>query len=222
MKEFWEAVLQNSEANALHQSSDVPMDDEFDQDDDPLDSLLEGRELGILLRTDYANEEAWQAFCGKLQSAEQELANGLKDSEPAEDTQSLAGPSAASSSTQPEYSDSDEESSDGVPSPIIKVINPSGPHMPLFQNVSNLTALRLLNDVDIRPAPNPPAGQSRIKPPNRLVDQGTWQEIYSGMNIWIYDAQSNVDQCVRFVSQEGDIYGTATWVELTLRYRVAD
>ncbi|KAG6866634.1 hypothetical protein C0991_000744 [Blastosporella zonata] len=82
--------------------------------------------------------------------------------------------------------------------------------MSRFQDISNLTALRLLNDVDIRPAPKLPAGESRIKPQNRLIDQGTWQEIYSGMNIWIYDAQSNTDQCVRLVSQEGDIYGTAT------------
>ncbi|KAG6844414.1 hypothetical protein H0H87_007069 [Tephrocybe sp. NHM501043] len=184
---------------------------DFEQDDDPLDHLLDGRELGILLRTDYSNEDAWQAFCTKLQTAEQELVDGLKKPETSNDTD--AAPPATA---QPEDSDSDTESSEGVPSPIIKIVNPSPPEIPLFQDISNLTALRLLNDVDIRPAPTPPAGESRIKPQNRLIDQGTWQEIYSGMNIWIYDTLSNTDQCLRLVSQEGDIYGTATYVEFDL------
>ncbi|KAG6886273.1 hypothetical protein C0993_006683 [Termitomyces sp. T159_Od127] len=139
-----------------------------------------------------------------LQGAEQELADGLKEGSTENNEP------ASSTAVQPEGSDSDTESSDGVPSPIIKIVNPSPAEMPLFHNISNLRALRLLNDVDIRPAPNLPQGQSRIKPPNRLIDQGTWQEIYTGMTIWIYDTQSNVDRCVRLVSQEGDIYGTAT------------
>ncbi|KAG6920095.1 hypothetical protein DXG01_010163 [Tephrocybe rancida] len=181
------------------------MDDDF-EDDDPLDYLLEGRELGILLRTNYSNENAWQAFCTKLQDAEQDLADGLKKSEP--DTNEARV--SKSSTAQHEDSDSDTESFEGPPSPIIKIVNPSVPEILLFQNISNLEALHLLNDVDIRPAPTPPTGESRIKPPNRLIDQGMWQEIYTGMNIWIYDAQSNTDQCVRLVSQQGDIYGTAT------------
>jgi len=49
-----------------------------------------------------------------------------------------------------------------------------------------------------------------MSPPNRLVDQGGWQEVYEGHTIWVYDALSNSDQCVRLVSQAGDFYGTAT------------
>jgi len=65
--------------------------------------------------------------------------------------------------------------------------------------------------VDIRPCPTLPEGtKQRIHPPNRLVDQGGWQEIYVGPTIWIYDTQSNKDQCARLVSPQGDIYGTAT------------
>ncbi|KAG6862335.1 hypothetical protein C0995_016033 [Termitomyces sp. Mi166 len=179
--------------------------DDFDQVDDPLDFLLEGRELGILLRTDYSNEDAWRSFCATLQAAEQELANGLEKPDPNDNNEP-----ASTTADQIEDSDSDTESSDGVPSPIIKIVNPAPSEMSFFHNISNLRALRLLNDVDIRLAPNPPQGQSRIKPSNRLIDQGTWQEIYTGMTIWIYDAQSNTDHCVRLVSQEGDIYGTAT------------
>jgi len=43
-----------------------------------------------------------------------------------------------------------------------------------------------------------------------LIDQGGWQEIYLGKQLWIYDSRSNSDDCVRVVSQVGDFYGTAT------------
>ncbi|KAG6898125.1 hypothetical protein C0992_004841 [Termitomyces sp. T32_za158] len=204
LQEFWEDILQDRQQTASHESV-LSRDSNFDQDDDPLDSLLEGHELGILLRTDYSNEDAWQSFCATLQGAEQELADGLKKQDSNDKNEH-----ASTTAVQTEDSDSDMESSDGVPCPIIKVVNPAPAEMPFFHDISNLRALRLLNDVDIRPAPSPSQDQSRIKPPNRLIDQGTWQEIYTGMTIWIYDAQSNVDHCVRLVSQEGDIYGTAT------------
>jgi len=94
---------------------------------------------------------------------------------------------------------------------LIKVINATQPEeRAIFQNISNLRALRLFNDVDIRPAPVVPSGSRRISPPNRLVDFAGWQEIYSGVTLWIYDALSNTDQSVRLVSPEGDVYGTAT------------
>jgi len=115
-------------------------------------------------------------------------------------------------------SDTSEELSDESTIPmseslmgLIKVVNPAATTDRLvFNNMSNLSALRLLNDVDIRHAPTPPPGMARINPPNRLIDQGGWQEVYSGMTIWIYDTLSNTDQSVRLVSQRGDMYGTAT------------
>ncbi|KAF8070326.1 hypothetical protein FPV67DRAFT_1012639 [Lyophyllum atratum] len=219
LQEFWEGVL-NDEHNTLCSTLSpdvregnpknvdfsftplVARQDDFTQDDDPFDYLLEGQELGILLRTDYSNDDAWQALCTRLQGAEQELAEAVKQPE-STGTDEI-------DQAQAEDSDSDMESGDDVPFPIIKVVDPTLPERAIFHGISNLSALRLLNDVDIRLAPSPPVGESRIRPPNRLIDQGTWQEIYSGMNIWIYDAQSNTDQCLRLVSQEGDIYGTAT------------
>lgn len=205
LQEFWQGVL-NKEACTPAVGPSKLVNDDFTQDDDPLDGLLDGRELGLLLRTDYSNEEAWQAFCTKLQGAEKELAEAVK---PDPDTKENEVGLSMQHQAQDD-SDSDTESSAGVPFPIIKILDPSPQDRTIFQNISNLSALRLLNDVNIRASPTPPAGERRIHPPNRLIDQGTWQEIYSGMNVWIYDAQSNTDQCVRLVSQEGDIYGTAT------------
>jgi len=111
-----------------------------------------------------------------------------------------------------EDSDSDGDTSDDcIQTPLIKLVNPvSTEDRLIFENMSNLTALRLVNAVDIRLSPNPPPGTTRVDPPNRLIDQAGWQEIYSGLNIWIYDVLSNSDQCVRLVSQQGNIYGTAT------------
>jgi len=113
-----------------------------------------------------------------------------------------------------DHSGSDGDTSDDcIPTPLIKVVNPvSTEHRLIFRNMSNLTALRLLNAVDIRLSLSPPQGTARIDPPNRLIDQTGWQEIYSGLNIWIYDTLSNSDRCVRLVSQQGNIYGTATYV----------
>ncbi|RDB25387.1 hypothetical protein Hypma_008037 [Hypsizygus marmoreus] len=204
LQEFWEAALRG-EIPSASDGSNLSTDDDFTQDDDPFDRLTEGPELGLLLRTDYSNEDAWQAFRIKLQDVEKELAEAVKPDEPPQ----VPAPSG-SEQDNAEDSDSDMESSDGIPSPIIKVVDPAPTERAFFTHISNLTALHLLNDVDIRQAPSPPAGEKRVHPPNRLVDQGTWQEVYSGMNLWIYDTQSNTDQCVRLVSQEGDFYGTAT------------
>lgn len=189
----------------------------MEEDDDPFDRFSEGREFGLLLRTDFSNEEAWQSFCNQLEDNEKQLAEAIKADE-----------TPQTDSSRPEIIDSDDEDSmEGVPFPIIKILilDSSSPMMAMFNNISNLTALRLFNDVDIRPAPSPAAGQNRINTPNRLVDQAKWQEVYSGINIWIYDALSNTDKCVRLVHQEGDVYGTATYVPdsgvfLTLTSRI--
>lgn len=175
------------------------------QDGDPLDELINGQELGIILRADYSDESAWETFLSKLKDGEEEVkakfANGEED--PCDD----------------EHVD-DDSSSEGSPDipPLIKIINPAPLELrALFTDISNLNALRLLNSVDIRPSPALQTGTRRINPPHRLIDQGGWQEIYSGHTLWIYDAQSNIDQCVRLVSGQSDIYGTATYVFKWLR-----
>jgi len=79
-----------------------------------------------------------------------------------------------------------------------------------FLNASNLTLLRLFNDVDIVPCPKLPQGAQRIRPANRLVDRDGYQEVYNGRLIWVYDSQSNLDGSVRAVTGRGSIYGTAS------------
>ncbi|KAK0226404.1 hypothetical protein IW262DRAFT_1361871 [Armillaria fumosa] len=189
---FWAADPPIPKPSAATASEDQVISSE---DADPLDRLLDDADGGVVLRTDFSNDEAWAAFLSRLKVAEEEHAEASK---PDEDTK-----------MDDDGDESDEESE--ASGQLIKVIDPSTPEeRSLFQDISNLRALRLVNDVDIRPAPTVPAGTKRISSPNRLVDRSGWQEIYSGVNIWIYDSRSNTDQSLRLVSQEGDVYGTAT------------
>lgn len=161
--------------------------------------------LGIVVRTDFTNEDAWQTFCEKLQAGEAEFSSAADEPMEAEPTLGESSKGEAVDEEDPDEAEADESES----SPIFHVINDPSQRARL-ENISNLTASRLFNDVDIRPAPVPPAGTKRIKPPNRLVDFHGWQEIYTGKTVWIYDSKSNADQCVRLVSQQGAMYGTAT------------
>ncbi|KAJ7502813.1 hypothetical protein B0H11DRAFT_2222938 [Mycena galericulata] len=189
--------------------------EEFLHDNDPFDEIVnDGPQLGLLVRTDFSNEDSWQAFCTHLKSEEQDFIASVQPT-PAPTPSDVAEGSSTGVDVKmtddDDEDDSDDESADGISAPLIKIIDPvSDQDRALFQNITNLGALRLLNDVDIRPAPMPPSGTKRVSPPNRLVDKKGWQEIYSGLTIWIYDAQSNIDQCARLVSQEGGVYGTAT------------
>ncbi|KAF9237508.1 hypothetical protein BU15DRAFT_75883 [Melanogaster broomeanus] len=167
----------------------------FVADSDPFDEVSSQRsELGLVLRTDFSDEAAWLSFCARLEEGEKEFTAESDDQD------------------VPEAGSSEQSQADNTNAPLIfHVINPTSPEeRQSLAHISNLAALRLFNEVDVRPAPNPPQGVQRIKPPNRLVDCHGWQEIYLGKNIWIYDTKSNVDQCVRVVSQSADMYGTAT------------
>lgn len=153
----------------------------------------------------------------KLDEAEKEFVVNMKpdETEPATNPEVPQASGSGRENNMDDGDDSDSESStEGIPFPLIKIINPElTEERAIFNNISNLTALRLFNDVDIRPALSPPSGTTRISPVNHLIDHDGWQEIYTGVNIWIYDATSNTDQCVRLVGQDGGgIYGTATYV----------
>ncbi|KAI0703378.1 hypothetical protein C8T65DRAFT_259177 [Cerioporus squamosus] len=205
---------------------------DFNTDEDPLDDISDDTPgIGILLRTDYSNEDAWQVFHTRLQDAEAEFAAEVT-TEPADDDANMAdaddadleAPSAAhaaaSSSTDAggysamdaEDAEDPEDDDNAAAAPVFSVVNAASPdERAKLSGISNLDALRLLNDVDARRAPSPPQGTKRIRPPNRLVDHDGWQEVYTGKALWIYDAKSNEDQCVRLVSQKGAaMYGTAT------------
>ena len=189
----------------------------FSTDADPWDADSRNRlEMGLVVRTDYGDEDAWGRFCTRLMEAEIEFASAPEDGdeEMAEDVPESTGQSSAQAEDNAMQEDddesSDEEDSD-PPAPIFYIINPSTPtSRAALTGISNLAALRLLNDLEIRPAPKPPADTKPIKDANRLVDHDGWQEVYSGKQIWVYDAKSNTDGCVRVVNQSGDMYGTAT------------
>jgi hypothetical protein len=176
-------------------------------DRDPFDDETNGPELGILLRTDYSNEDAWRSFLARLQETEKDFVE-IPDESPMQTDASVNIPPPAPGDDPDSESDDEEE---GFESSIFTIINPSSPQdRRALSGISNLVALRLLNDIDIRLCPARPANTLRANPPNRLVDYGGWQEIYIGKSVWIYDSQSNSDQSVRVVSQQGDVYGTAT------------
>ncbi len=139
-------------------------DADFSTDDDPLDSLLEGDELGLLIRTDYSNNAAWDAFCARLREAEADIV-----AEPEGNADVAMG-----------GSDEEEEGDDGGGPPerprVFKIVDPTAAEdRALLDGVSNLAALRLFADLAIREAPPRPPGTMRVNPPNRLIDHDGWQ-----------------------------------------------
>ena len=207
----------------------------FVSDSDPLDSLTdETSSLGLLLRTDYSDEDAWQAFLRRLRDGEAEfVSETAPDTKMTEDIP-VESHAAASTSTASNDNNTNDDSNDtamgeidddddgdgdgddpdddadsGAPQIISVIDPPSHAERARLANISNLTALRLLNDVDIAPAPAPPQGTQRIRPPNRLIDHDGWQEVYTGKTLWVYDTKSNLDQSARLVSQRAQAYGTA-------------
>lgn len=178
-------------------------------DPDPFDHLTEDDELGLIVRTDFSNEEAWSAFCNQVQQSQKDLISDLSLNQP--DQEPDEGNDIQMATEDADDADDDESDSSNESPDFLKILNPVEQSDRIrFTNISNLTALRLFNDVDIRPTPPRPAGTKPISTPNPLIDVSGWQEIYSGKNLWIYDALSNVDGSVRVISQTSNIYGTAT------------
>lgn len=183
-------------------------------DEDLFDEITddEAPGLGILVRTDFSNDEAWRLFLAKLKEGEDEFSPSPKRQEGADADQNEPPDSApaSTSSVDPNDDGDDSESSSGQdPGPIIFILDPGPEIRPYFSEISNLAALRLLNDVDLRKLILP-STVKRFDPPNSIVDCDGWQEIYHGKTLWIYDNTSNQDQCARLVSKRSDFYGTAT------------
>ena len=199
----------------LQLSQPEPNDEsDFFMDEDLFDEIAddEAPGLGILVRTDFSNEEAWGTFLAKLKEGEEEFSSPAGQEEDAEMGQDEPSASASSSDVKV---DDDKDGSDGSSDQdsglIISILDPSPEIRPYFSDISNLAALRLLNDVDLRKLTIPP-NTKRFDPPNPIVDYDGWQEIYHGKTLWIYDATSNRDQCAKLVSKRSDFYGTATLV----------
>ena len=182
-------------------------------DPDPFDYLTEDDQLGLIIRTDFSNEEAWSTFCNQVQVSQKDFISdltGLTNDSPDQESASNPEGNDIPKPNSDEADDGESDSSNELPD-FLKILNPVEQSDKIkFTNISNLRALRLFNDVDIRPTPERPVGRKPISPPCPLIDLLGWQEIYSGKNLWIYDTLSNVDGSVRVVSQTSDFYGTAT------------
>ena len=187
---------------------------DFFMDDDLFDEITddEAPGLGILVRTDFSNDEAWGAFLARLKEGEDEFAPpASREEDTGIDRDKLPASGSTPDVKVDNGKDDSDDSSDRDPDPIISILDPSPEVRPYFSDISNLAALHLLNDVDIRKLEIPP-NTKRFDPPNPIVDYHGWQEIYHGKTLWIYDATSNQDQCARLVSKRSDFYGTATLV----------
>ncbi|TFK54307.1 hypothetical protein OE88DRAFT_1806062 [Heliocybe sulcata] len=194
---------------------------EFLSDGDPSDAIsTQPPGEGIIVRTDYSDADAWNTFCAELV----EVKNDLLSDSPEDAEPDAEGEEEDDHDAMDEDEDDEDDEDELQPSSsaneapfmfhILSLGSPSDHSSASSPITSNLSALRLLNDVSLRAAPLPAFGSGikRIKPPNRLIDHDGWQEIYLGKTIWVYDAQSNRDGCVRLVSQKSADapYGTAT------------
>lgn len=237
--------------------------DPLDFVDDP-DGIVSRK--GVVIRTDFSNDEKWSSFCEALLKSERE---GMADiiasnapSNPAADPSTAPGEGDEGDSDSSDGEDeqgadgdgdtamapgdgSDERSSaldnaapGGSSSDAFIILDPStGPSestspsasapapatspsaiLPaaLCQNATNLTLLRLFNDIDIAPCLPVPQGRKRVKgslglsPSVRLVDSHGFHEVYSGRMIWVYDTKSNTDGCARLITQRPTYYGLST------------
>ncbi|KAH8093956.1 hypothetical protein BXZ70DRAFT_1010278 [Cristinia sonorae] len=218
-EEFWTLPKEEKE-RVLSRS--VSVDEEtaaFEADDDPLDDVADedAPGLGLVIRTDFSDENAWEYFVTKLKEGEAEFTadsnenaeDDAMDQDPLASSNSQNASSGVPAAVEDEDSESEETPSNAS---IFAIINPdtSSPLRSVLTGCSNLSALKLFNSVNVRRTPPLPPDTKRHRPANRLIDHDGWQEIYEGKMLWIYDAKSNKDACVRVVSQAGAGYGTAT------------
>ncbi|KAI0317205.1 hypothetical protein OF83DRAFT_1164025 [Amylostereum chailletii] len=186
-------------------------------DPDPSDALLpqdaDADTPGIVVRTDFTNDDAWSEFIAALTASEHEF---LSDAQPSDPPTANADDDDSSSEDEDEPSTS--ASTSGLPlvapTPSLTFFTVLSSPPSLLNGLPNIALLRLLTSLTIRPAPAPPPGTKRLRPnqQHRLIDLNGLQEIYTGRSVWVYDAQSNVDGAVRMVNLAGDanVYGTAT------------
>lgn len=216
LEQFWrdpDSVKQ--EEATLDPSADFDLLDEV---------TTETSALGIVVRTDFTDDEAWSRFLERLERGEEDMRRSMMPES------SEAGPSGEGDATedvamrgpaqadQEEEEDSeDDEDDEDAPPRILATLSPppTSPIRPLLSGLSNIAVLRLLLTPSLRPAPSPPKGIKHDSRNSPLVDRNGWQEVYGGegeLDIWVYDQRSNGDGSVRVVSPSSDVavYGSAT------------
>ncbi|KAG9000816.1 hypothetical protein FRB94_005142 [Tulasnella sp. JGI-2019a] len=221
-REIWGLDAESFKQTAASLRSEVAHDvpwaadhDDFDLNDGPEDERIIPLK-GVIVRTDYSNDQAWDSFLGIVRAAEKEA---LEDSDTAmEGDDSGEGTSGSDEGEEgPETTQATGQGSGGTPaasttSPlaVFHILDLSLDRRSHAINASNIVLLRLLADLKIiyAPRPAPPSGQyfvapkardKPISPMNPLVEKFGYKEAYEGRTIWVYDTLSNTDGCVRLI-----------------------
>ncbi|KAF8322661.1 hypothetical protein DL93DRAFT_2162783 [Clavulina sp. PMI_390] len=235
--EYWKLVTE-SQTPSIEPTSSLAWKTLRDPLDFPTNSTGPVAEKGLIIRTDFSDENKWEEFIGVVLRSEREGMKDLLLADEAETSNTGGGDEDEDDESEedgePEGEDAGDEDAEMVdassddpntrhqsdafvfvdlsPSSVVpERIDPS-----VLQNSSNITLLRLFNDLDIVPSPRLPEGRKRINgslgpnPANRLVDSHGLHEIYRGRLLWVYDAKSNVDGCARLITQRPNHYGLAT------------
>jgi hypothetical protein len=183
-----------------------------------MDTLTSGPELGLLIRTDYTDDEAWkkclqglmreEAMAWMFERMRREMAEGLEDnaSKKEEDVDMDDGDDdeeGEDAEEEDEDEDEEMEKEEEKEEPRPPIFKPIAHDPSLLSDLSNLALLRLFNDVSVHPAPS----SKTIKVSSTLSNHLGYQESYTGKRIWVYDAESNVDGYLRVVEPGGDVTG---------------
>ncbi|KAG8907477.1 hypothetical protein FRB99_004053 [Tulasnella sp. 403] len=231
----------SNHAQALRDPPSAPWasdPDLFDLDDRNTGDSIVGLK-GVIVRTDYANDVAWERFVSAVKETE---AEGIREMSEKMQEDDGGNEGDEEGSTEDEDEDNEDEERDAKmdvseagqegtttqPDPAppkgsafhIVELPPDQRH--ITENASNLRLLRLFNDVDIVEAPKkpPPEGvyyvgpqakETTISPDNKLVEKFGLKEVYPGRVVWVYDARSNDDMCARLIRNGvDDGYGSYT------------
>jgi hypothetical protein len=160
---------------------------------------------GVIVRTDFTNDEAWNAVVQIINESEKSGAAEL--SQIADATPDEAGESGSESESEDEEGDTEmagssalkEDDAIAFDSSFI-IYDPPADQRSLFTNASNLRLVRIFNDVDIIGNPPPSKSQKRTAAGvNKLVDFDGFHEVYDDRLIWVYDSSSNSEGSLRLV-----------------------
>ena len=208
--------------------------DPFDLKDNPEVMHLVDK-MGVIVRTDFNNDLAWNTFRTSLETSEKEglaefkgaiegVSNVMKDEE---DSESGSEEEDEDQKMEDIVEDDSDPPKSSSPASIFHIVE-APPE--ILQNASNLRILRLLADASIVAAPSRPPpvetqdvymqvapkrkekGAQETSSDDRLVEKAGFKEIYQGgRTFWVYDAQSNVDGSVRLISTgEAGEFGSST------------
>ncbi|CAE6426856.1 unnamed protein product [Rhizoctonia solani] len=225
VEQFWSLdKAQKHEQIKNATSIEVPASFELGPDPYDIPGLKDSRVIGtrgIVVRThlDSEDETIWHTFSAMLEDLERKSLADLPGAQ-------IENDSNSDSEEEEEESDrknEDEEMAEAGSPPIcyesdalfvvVDPVNHEAYHAlrDKLSNASNITLLRLLNDVSITSSPtSPDSAPKRIKPGHRLIDEDGFQEVYTGGRIWVWDHQSAKDQTLRLVSPYVFVYGDAT------------